>query len=666
MISKRTIDEILLVAKIEEVVGDFVSLKKRGQNWVGLCPFHEDKNPSMYVSPRIGIYKCFVCDAGGNAVQFLMNHEKISYPESLRILAKKYNVTIEEDAPKSQEEIEAQSEVDSLFILNQFAEKFFIDQLFETEEGRNIGLSYFKERGLNEAIIKKFKLGYSPESWDAFFNYAIKNGYQESHLLKTGLVKKSESGRMYDFYHGRVIFPIHNTLGKTVGFGGRTLKKGEKISKYFNSQESDVYHKSDVLYGFHLAKKGIRTLDNVYLVEGYTDVIALHASGVENVVASSGTALTKGQIKLIASQTQNITVVYDGDTAGIKASMRGIDLLLESGLNVHVVALPEGEDPDSFARKQEDDKLKQYLEENSVSFLIFKAKVLSKEAGNDPMKRANMVNEIINNIAEIPEIIARTMFIKECSQLFDLPEETLNVQLRKVVWKKISQRKSEATSSSAQKEQSDTQTTALLESSHISQISPIHVNHVENNEENIIVLILKYGKYEIDIETNFNDEVCYEKCRIDQYVFDEFHNQKIVFSNPLFQKIYEEYALIATIAPSQEKIINYFSGHEDAEVSNFTVRHFIKEDPDYSDLWETKFDMMTRTTNNNIHKLNAIVENTINMFKLRLIENYQLMIIKEFDYTEDDEMVTSIMDKLNKVVKRREELVKLLHAVITK
>lgn len=663
MISKRTIEEILLVAKIEEVVGESVSLKKRGQNWVGLCPFHEDKNPSMYVSPRIGIYKCFVCDAGGNAVQFLMNHEKISYPEALRILAKKYNVTIEDDAPKSQEEVEAQSEVDSLFILNKFAEKFFIDQLFETEEGQNIGLSYFKERGLNEAIIKKFKLGYSPESWDAFLNFAIANGYQESHLLKTGLIKKSESGKMYDFYHGRVIFPIHNTLGKTVGFGGRTLKQGEKISKYFNSPESDVYHKSDVLYGFHLAKKSIRTLDNVYLVEGYTDVISLHASGVENVVASSGTALTKGQIKLIGSQTQNITVVYDGDTAGVKASMRGIDLLLESGLNVHVVALPDGEDPDSFARKLEDDKLKTYLEENSVSFIIFKAKVLSKDAGNDPMKRANMVNEIINNIADIPEIIARSFFVKECAQLFDLPEETLNVQLRKAVWKKMNQAKN---GPHPTEDHSTDTPVSLPNTNQISQTAQIHVNHVELNEENIIELILKYGMYEIDVEVQNGDGVIYDKTRIDQYIFDEFHDQKIEFSNALFQEIYEEYAEIASIAQNQEKIISYFSGHENPEISNFTVRHFIKDDPEYSDLWETKFDIITRSTNNNIHKLNAIVENTINMFKLRLLEKYQLQVTKELDHVHDEELVSSIMDQLNKVNKRREVLVNLLHAVMTK
>lgn len=403
----------------------------------------------------------------------------------------------------------------------------------------------------------------------------------------------------------------------------------------------------------------------MYLVEGYTDVISMHASGVENVVASSGTALTKGQIKLIASQTQNITVVYDGDTAGVKASMRGIDLLLESGLNVHVVPLPEGEDPDSFARKLEDDHLKKYLEENSISFLLFKAKVLSKEAGNDPMKRANMVNEIINNIAEIPEIIARSMFIKECAQLFDLPEDTLNVQLRKAVWKKMNLAKNGPNPSASDVNIIDTPV-SLPDTSYASQTAQIHVNHVEINEENIIYLILKYGMYEIDVEINIEDEVLFDKTRIDQYLFDEFHDQNIKFTNPLFQTIYEEYALIATVADTQEKIISYFSSHEDSEINNFVTRYFVKEDPEYSDLWETKFDIMTRGTKNNVHKLNAIVENTINMFKLRLIERYQQLVIKELDLENEEELVSAILDKLNKINKRREELCKLLGTVITK
>ena len=378
MISQKTIDEILLVSKIEEVVSDFVSLKKRGQNWVGLCPFHEDRNPSMYVSPRLGIYKCFVCNAGGNAVNFVMNHEHISYPEALTLLAKKYHIPIEEELPKTPEELEAQSIRDSLYTLNLFAENYFINQLFDTEEGQNIGLTYLKERGLNEATTRKFKIGYSPEGWDSFYAHALKSGFKLEHLLETGLVKKTESGKYFDFFRGRIMFPIHNTIGKTIGFGGRILKSDEKIAKYFNSPESEVYHKSNVLYGFHLARKAIRSLDNVYLVEGYTDVISMNASGVENVVASSGTALTQNQIKLIASQTNNITILFDGDPAGIKASLRGIDLLLDSNLNIHVVPLPDGEDPDSFARKTGDQELQEYLKSNTLNFILLKLKFFQK------------------------------------------------------------------------------------------------------------------------------------------------------------------------------------------------------------------------------------------------------------------------------------------------
>ena len=345
MISRKTIDEIMLAAKIEEVVGDFIPLKRAGKDWVGLCPFHDDKDPSLHVSPRLGIYKCFVCDSAGNSVKFLMEHEKITYPDALRYLANKYHIEIEEDKRElTPEEQAAQTEREALLGVNSFAEKFFIEQMNETETGRAIGLSYFKERGFQENTIKKFRLGYCPEGWDTFTKAALANGYKLEYLLTTGLTKQSENGKTYDFYRGRVIFPIPNASGKTVGFGGRILAKGksDKVAKYFNSPENPIYHKSDILYGFFFARKSIRTKDNVYLVEGYTDVISMAEAGVENVVASSGTALTSGQIRLISSQTKNITVLYDGDAAGIKASLRGINLLLEAGLNVKTVLLPDG------------------------------------------------------------------------------------------------------------------------------------------------------------------------------------------------------------------------------------------------------------------------------------------------------------------------------------
>jgi len=671
MISKKTIDEIILTTKIEEVVGDFVSLKRRGQNWVGLCPFHDDKNPSMYVSPRLGIFNCFVCDTKGNAVHFVMEHEKITYPEALRYLAKKYNITIEEEAEKTKEEVEEQSKKESLLLVNQFAENYFIEQLFDTEDGRNIALSYFKERGFNETIIKKFKLGYNPENWDTFTQFALQKGYKKEQLIQLGLTKESENGKLFDFFHGRVIFPIHSTLGKTLGFGARTLKQGEKISKYFNSPESEIYHKSDILYGFFFAKKAIRTHDNVYLVEGYTDVISMYAAGIENVVASSGTALTKGQIKLIATQTQNITLVYDGDAAGIKASLRGIDMLLESGLNVQAIMLPESEDPDSFARKTTQEELKNYFKDNSVSFILFKAKILSKDAGNDPMKRAGMVNEIIQNVAEVPDAVARAFYIKECAELFKLSEETLNAQLRKAVWKKHENAK--VRKEEIRKPDENDSKIMIPQSEQINIVEPLPKqlkfetdNRLAEIEKNIILLILKYGMYEIDVEEiSENGDPYYIRNRIDQYIFDEFHHQQIQFSNPLFQKIYFKYSEIAGVASYQDVIINFFSTIEDKEIADFMIAHLLNDEPDISEQWLSRFDIVTRSVSNNIHKLSNAVEETILMFKLRIIEEYRKLILREIEDNLDEKLEQLMFQKLQQLLKRREEIAKLLGAVIT-
>ncbi|MDR2970571.1 MAG: DNA primase [Bacteroidales bacterium] len=662
MISKKTIDEILMITKIEEVVGDFVTLKRRGQNWVGICPFHDDKNPSMYVSPRLGIFNCFVCDTKGNAVHFIMEHEKISYPEALRYLAKKYNITIEEEAEKTKEEIEDENKKESLLLLNQFAENYFVEQLFDTEDGRNIALSYFKERGLNETIIKKFKLGYNPEGWDAFTQTALKRGYKKEQLLTLGLTKESENGKLFDFFHGRVIFPIHNALGKTLGFGARTLKQGEKISKYFNSPESEVYHKSDILYGFFIAKKAIRANDNVYLVEGYTDVISMFAAGIENVVASSGTALTKGQIKLIAAQTQNITLVYDGDPAGIKASLRGIDMLLESGLNVQTVMLPEREDPDSFARKTTQEELKNYFQNNSVSFILFKAEILSREVGNDPMKRAGMVNEIINNVADIPDAVARAFYIKECAELFNLSEETLNAQLRKAVWKKHETQKERKTEGW---KDGRTEEVNIVEPLPKQQKLDVD-NRLVEIEKNIILLILKYGMFEVDVqEFTEEGEPYFIPTRIDQYIFDEFHHQQIRFSNPLFQKIYVEYSKIANTAHNQDVIKSYFSTIEDKEIADFVIVHLLNDEPEISEFWLSRFDIVTRSVSNNIHKLNNAIEETILMFKLRIIEEYRKLILREIADNTDEKLEKLMFQKLQQLLKRREEIAKRLGAVVT-
>jgi DNA primase len=652
MISRQTIDEILLVAKIEDVVQDFVALKKRGQNWVGLCPFHDDRNPSMYVSPRLGIYKCFVCNAGGNAVNFLMEYEKISYPEALRYLAKKYNIQIQEERELSDEEMLEKTEKDSLFALNAFAENYFVEQMHNTETGQAIALSYFKERGYNNATIQHFRLGYNPDEWDAFTQVAIKNGYKIDHLLKVGLTKKTENNKLFDFYRGRVIFPIHNTMGKIVGFGGRTLKKDDKIAKYFNSPESEIYHKSNILYGFYFAKKAIRAKDNVYLVEGYTDVISLYQAGIQNVVASSGTALTEGQIKIILSQTQNITILYDGDKAGIKAALRGVDMLLPTGLNVQVVLLPDGEDPDSFVKNKRDSEVADYLENNAVNFLLFKAELLSKEAGKDPIKRAEVVSEIVENIAEIRDNLVRAFYIKECANLFQIEENTLNVQLRKIVWRKL------------QKRDKNSKTEVLPQT--ITTSTPQKKEFEENLlniiEKDIILLILKYGMYEIAVEKDSD----YSIMRIDQYIFNEFHEDEIYFSQPFFQTLYEEYALIASVAKNQDEIKRYFSQHENQEIQQFVIPYFLSPSPSFSEEWEKRFDVFTHSSTNNIEKLNGEIIDHINMFKLRIIENYRKLLDVELKAEHDSETTTIILEKYMKVIQRRNELADLLGIVITK
>ncbi|OYT12656.1 MAG: DNA primase [Bacteroidetes bacterium 4572_114] len=411
MISKETIQEIFEAAQIDEVVGEFVSLKKRGVNLLGLCPFHNEKTPSFTVSPKKGIYKCFGCGKGGNSVQFLMDHEQFTYPEALKYLAKKYNIEIEEKE-QTPEEIKLLNEKESLFHVTDFAAKYFASNIFDSEQGRAIGLSYFKERGFREDTIKKFQLGYAIDAWDNFTAHAIKMGYNIDYLEKTGLtIVKGK--KTYDRFRGRVIFPIQNLSGRVLGFGGRTLSSDPKSPKYVNSPESDIYHKSKVLYGINLAKNSIITNDNCFLVEGYTDVISMHMAGVENVVSSSGTSLTTDQIRLISRYTKNITILYDGDEAGIKASFRGIDMILEQGMDVKIVLFPEGEDPDSFARSHRSSEVHDFIKDKAHNFIFFKTNLLIKDAEHDPVKKAGLIKEIVGTIALIPDQIIRSVYVKE-------------------------------------------------------------------------------------------------------------------------------------------------------------------------------------------------------------------------------------------------------------
>ncbi len=430
MIDQATIDKIMAATDIVDVVSDFVSLRRRGANYWGLCPFHDDRSPSFSVSPSKGVCKCFSCGKGGSAIHFIMEHEQLSYYEALKYLAKKYNIEVHEKE-LTDEERQKRSERENMFVINTFAQEFFSKSLLETDEGRSVGLAYFKERGFNEDIIRKFGLGYSPEKRDALAVEAQKRGYKIDYLLKTGLCRETQEGRIYDLFSGRVMFPVYSVSGKVVAFGGRILKSGVKISKYFNSPESDIYHKSDELYGIYQAKRAIEKERRCYLVEGYTDVLSMHQSGIENVVASSGTALTHGQIRLIHRFTDNITVLYDGDAPGIKASLRGIDLLLQEGLNIKVVLLPDGEDPDSFSKSQSAESFTRYIKEHETDFIRFKTQLLLEDAGEDPIKRAAIISNIVESISLIPDAIVRSVYVQECSRLLQIDEQVLLSELNK-------------------------------------------------------------------------------------------------------------------------------------------------------------------------------------------------------------------------------------------
>src|SRR5574344_105863 len=430
MIDQTTIDRIIDAARIEEVVGEFVTLRKRGVNYTGLCPFHEERTPSFSVSPTKGICKCFSCGKGGNVVHFIMEHEQLGYYEALKWLAKKYNIEVAERALSPAEE-QARNDRESLFILNEFARDYYTGILHDHPDGKALGLGYFRERGFREDIIRKFQLGFSLDQKDHFSMTALSKGYNRDYLIKSGLSLENEQGSLRDRYRARVMFPVHTLSGKIVAFGGRILKKDDKTAKYINSPESEIYHKSNELYGIYFAKQAIAKYDKCYLVEGYTDVLSMHQAGIENVVASSGTALTHGQIRLIHRFTTNVTVLYDGDSAGIKASLKGINLLLEEGLTIKVLLLPDGEDPDSFSKKRSATDFIQYLKENETDFIRFKTEILLTDAGKDPIKRVQLIQELVDSIALIGDDITRSVYIRETSRLLDFDESLLLQQVNK-------------------------------------------------------------------------------------------------------------------------------------------------------------------------------------------------------------------------------------------
>ena len=437
MIDKATVDRIYSAADIVEVIGDFVTLKKKGVNYQACCPFHNEKTPSFVVSPSKGLFKCFGCGKGGNAVTFVMEHENMTYPEALKYVAKKYGIEVAE-REQTPEEQRRNDDRESMMVVSSYAADYFVRSLHDTPEGRSVGIAYFRERGFSDATIRKFGLGYCPAAGDTFTRQALADGYKEQFLVGTGLTIKRETGGYYDRFCGRVMFPIHSIGGRVTAFGGRTMRTDKKVAKYLNSPESEIYHKSDVLYGLYHAKRAIVQQDCCILVEGYTDVIQMHQSGVENVVASSGTSLTEGQIRLIGRFTRNVTVIYDGDSAGIKASLRGIDMLLREGLNVRVVLLPDGDDPDSFARKRNATELQEFILKHEEDFISFKTRLLMSDAGNDPLRKAALVTDIVQSISVIPDAITRSVYTRECSRQMEIDEQVL---LREIALRRLDRRR---------------------------------------------------------------------------------------------------------------------------------------------------------------------------------------------------------------------------------
>ena len=674
MIKQKSIDSVMAAVRIEEVVGDFVSLRKQGQDFVGICPFHDDKNPSLHVSPRLGIYKCFVCDAAGNPVKFLMEHEKMTYPEAIEYLAKKYGIPLEYERNESDEERKQRSLRESLLIVNEFAQKYFMEQLRNTEEGKLMGMAYLKERGFKDETIDKFGLGYCPDGWDNFTKAALEKGYKEEYLTELGLTGKSQSGKLYDIYRGRVIFPIHNDAGKVIGFGGRILKKdGKDPRKYVNSRENTIYHKSDTLYGIYFAKNAIHKQQNVYLVEGYTDVISMHESGVENVVASSGTSLTQGQIRMITKRTQNITVLYDGDMAGIKASMRGIDMLLEQGLKIRVCLLPDGEDPDSFAKKHRDSELQDYLASESKDFLLFKADILSKEAGNDPIKRASMVNEILKSISCVKDNIERAFYVKECAKLFDLSENDLNMNLRRFVWEKTKEQSRIAQQQQQQQGQqqgvtvpvtADQQETPdLIETKKHPELSQ-QTDLLFEAEKDLILLMLNYGNYVI-YEVGQSEESHANGLRVDQYVCNEMAKEDIRFHYPLLEKIFNQYVDWASYIGNQDQIIRNFTLSDNPQISEFVIQNIPVEEPKYSTRWKDKYDIHTHTTRNNIRALQNEVQNILLTLKLRILEKDAETIHKILENKElAEEDIALALNQLNKIIQLKKIISQRLNRVV--
>ena len=651
-IPRETVEQILQAAHIEEVVGEFVTLKKRGSNLWGNCPFHNEKTPSFSVNPARNIFKCFGCGKAGDSAKFLMEHEHYTYPEALRYLAKKYNIKIEEKE-QTPEEIMQQSIREKMFNINEFADKFFVDTLWNTEEGKTIGLQYFRERGYLNPIIEKFQLGYSPAKWDAFTTYAKQNGYSEELLEQIGLSLKGNKG-LYDRYHGRVMFPIHNLTGRVIGFGGRILVNDpeKKSPKYQNSPESEIYDKKQTLYGIYFAKNAIARQDECILVEGYFDVLRMHQIGIENVVASSGTSLTMEQIRLVKRYTKNITMLYDGDAAGQHAALRGTDMILSEGMNVRVVLLPPEHDPDTFGKEYSVEYVSNYLKENAKDFVRFKTELLLKDAENDPIKRGQVIREIVETISVIPDSIFRITYVKECSRLLDMPEQTLTNELNKILRAKL--KKTLGIDENVIPETEATATTPKQEETVEDQLPAGFYQ-----ERELVKLLLMYGKEMIvDERIDESGERILEQVSVAQFIVDDLKNDGFVFTNAVNQKIFNifDQAIDEGIIPDD----SFFVSHEDETIAQLAAD--LLSSPYKLDQWE-KYGIFVKREED---ILRATVLSSIYRYKDLIIEQRRKAVEEELKTTVDPDDQLILLKRKKDLDDIRKTINKELGIVIAK
>jgi DNA primase len=665
MISRLTIDKVMDTARIEEVVGDFVSLKRRGSSMLGLCPFHNEKSPSFNVSPARGIYKCFGCGQAGNSVRFIMELEKMSYPEAIRYLAKKYHIDVDEEDQTDEVKQEIQ-ERESLFLVNQWATQFYKDQLWETETGKAIGLSYFRERGFSDETIRKFELGFHPDGWSTLSDAARNAGYNMDYMVRVGLTIDKE-GKQFDRFKNRVMFPIHNLSGKVIGFGGRILITDKKQAKYLNSPESDVYHKSAVLYGIHLARKAIMTQDVALLVEGYTDVISMHQAGIENVVSSSGTSLTADQVKIILRYTKNVTILYDGDPAGIKASFRGLDMILEQGMNVKVVLFPDGEDPDSFARNNSPVFVKEYIQKEAKDFIEFKTSVLQAETKGDPIKTAEMIREIIHSLSLIPDPILRSLYIRKCASSLDMSEQTLLLELNNQV--RNSRKKQERESSNNASSQASSPAPpddfwaemdeGGSETKKSADNSPsLNDKGAISQEADIIRILIRFANATIVFHSH--DDRGKEQdiqLRVGDFILQELINDELYPINSSHHRIF---MMFTDVGENDYPTENYFLHNEDHDIASIAI-DLTSNPHTLSEHWKEKHQIYITDEEMLMRKM---VLSSVYSYKLRRVQLMLLDIDNQLKKSMDEELQIELLQQHMSLQKAKLALASQLSYVI--